>query len=144
MGLAKNNLNTDDITPLLSSFGKVPLPADQVEAYQAELKKRDVIIEKNKKLKASKKPEEPVPIMDALESEVQRDAEGNEVTNYFLLKCPQFKHLNLCLNKIGDDAKDPVMKALQTTPDDFGITLAGNQLSGASAAAIHQMIKEVH
>ena len=37
--------------PILDSFGRVPLPADQVEAYQAELKKRDVIIEKNKKLR---------------------------------------------------------------------------------------------
>ena len=81
-------MSTEDIMPILSSFGKVPFPADQVEAYQAELKKRDTIVEKNKKLKASKKPEEPVPILDSLETETGRDAEGNEVTNYFLLKCP--------------------------------------------------------
>lgn len=90
------------------------------------MKKRDAIIDKNKKLKASKKPEEPVPIMDALESEPGRDAEGNEVTNYFLLKCPQFKHLNFCLNKIGDDSAKIIEKVLIQTPDDFGITLAGN------------------
>jgi hypothetical protein len=29
-----------------------------------KLKERDAIIEKNKKLKASKKPEEPVPVLD--------------------------------------------------------------------------------
>ena len=96
----------------MNSFGKVPFPNDQVEAYQAELKKRDAIIEKNKKLKASKKPEEPVPILDSLESEVARDAEGNEVVNYFLLKCPQFKHLNLCLNKIDDEALGVVEQVL--------------------------------
>jgi hypothetical protein len=39
------------LSPLLDCFGKVPFPTDQVEAYQGELKKRDVIIEKNKKLK---------------------------------------------------------------------------------------------
>jgi len=39
------------VLPILDSFGRVPLPADQVEAYQNELKKRDAIIEKNKKLK---------------------------------------------------------------------------------------------
>lgn len=51
LGLAKNGLSSEDISPLFASFGKVPLPGDQVEAYQAELKKRDAIIEKNKKLK---------------------------------------------------------------------------------------------
>ena len=64
LGLAKNGLTTDDILPILDSFGRVPLPADQVEAYQAELKKRDAIVEKNKKLKQQKKQEEPVPILD--------------------------------------------------------------------------------
>lgn len=51
LGLAKNKLTSEDVLPLLDSFGKVPFPADQVESYQAELKKRDAIIEKNKKLK---------------------------------------------------------------------------------------------
>ena len=51
LGLAKNKLTSDDLLPILDCFGKVPLPADQVEAYQGELKKRDTIIEKNKKLK---------------------------------------------------------------------------------------------
>lgn len=117
------------MAPVLACFGKVPLAADHVENYQAELKKRDAIVEKNKKLKASKKPEEPVPVMDALESEVTKDADGNDVTKYYLLKCPQFKHLNLCLNNIGDEAKDTLLKVLKTTPDDFGMTLAGNKLS---------------
>lgn len=40
---------------------------EQVEAHQAKLKARDAIIEKNKKLKASKKPEEPVPALDLIE-----------------------------------------------------------------------------
>ena len=51
LGLAKNKLTTEDVLPLLDCFGRVPLPSDQVEAYQAELKKRDAVIEKNKKLK---------------------------------------------------------------------------------------------
>jgi len=130
LGLAKNNLTTDDITPLLQSFGKVPFPADQVETYQAELKKRDAIIEKNKKLKQSKKPEEPVPILDSLESETGKDADGNEIVNYFLLKCPQFKHINLCLNQIDDESMGIIEQVLSQTPDDFGLTLSGNQISG--------------
>lgn len=51
LGLAKNKLTSEDVLPLLESFGRVPFPSDQVETYQAELKKRDAIIEKNKKLK---------------------------------------------------------------------------------------------
>ena len=136
VGLAKNNLTTENIEPLLASFGKVPFPADQVEAYQNELKKRDQIIEKNKKLKSQKKPEDPVPILDQLESEVGKDAEGNEVTNYFLLKCPQFKHLNLCLNKINDESMNQIQTVLSQTPDDFGITLSGNQISDTVAERI--------
>lgn len=32
-----------------------------------------MIVEKNKKLKASKKPEEPVPLLDVLESKLAKD-----------------------------------------------------------------------
>jgi len=49
------------VLPLFELFGRFPFPEDQVENQLAELKKRDAIVEKNKKLKASKKPEEPVP-----------------------------------------------------------------------------------
>jgi len=88
LGLAKNNLQTDDVLPLLNCFGRVPFPADQVEAYQVEIKKRDVIVEKNKKLKQQKKQEEPVPILDNIESETGKDADGNDEAKWFMLKCP--------------------------------------------------------
>lgn len=67
-------------------------------AYQQRLKERDAILEKNKKLKASKKPEEPVPLLDALESKMVKDDTGAEVANWWMLVNPQFKHLNICLN----------------------------------------------
>ena len=130
--------------PILDSFGRVPLPADQVEAYQGELKKRDAIIEKNKKLKQQKKPEEPVPVLDALESDVVRDADGNETTNWFLLRCPQFKHLNLCLNRIDDDAAARIEDVLMRTPDDFGFTLSGNPLSNPVISRIHRQVTALH
>ena len=60
-GMAKLGLENHHIKPLLGLIGKFPFPVDEVESHLAELKKRDVIVEKNKKLKASKKPEEPVP-----------------------------------------------------------------------------------
>lgn len=51
LGMAKNNIQSDDVCHLLKSFGKVAFEASQVEAHQAELKKRDQIIEANKKKK---------------------------------------------------------------------------------------------
>lgn len=64
LGLSKLNLTTEMVTPLFDMIGRFPFPEDQVENQLAELKKRDAIIEKNKKLKASKKAEEPVPQLD--------------------------------------------------------------------------------
>ena len=128
----------------MDCFGRVPFPADQVEAYQAELKKRDAIIEKNKKLKQQKKPEDPVPIMDSIESEITRDADGNESTNWFLLRCPQFKHLNFCLNQIDDEIAAKVEDVLMRTPDDFGFTFSGNPISNPQIMSIHRKITALH
>ena len=33
LGLAKNKLTTEDVVPLISCFGRVPFPSDQVEQY---------------------------------------------------------------------------------------------------------------
>ena len=67
LGLAKCNLQAKSLTKIINQIGRIPFPNDQAEAHLAKLKARDVIIEKNKKLKASKKPEEPVPILDNIE-----------------------------------------------------------------------------
>lgn len=37
---------------MLELFGRFPFPEDQVENQLAELKKKEVIVEKNKKLKS--------------------------------------------------------------------------------------------
>ena len=98
VGLAKLNLTTSAVQPLLKCFGRQPFPSADVPAYQQKMKERDAIVEKNKKLKAGKKPEEPVPLLDILESKQGKDETGQEITNWFLLVNPQFKHFNLCLN----------------------------------------------
>jgi hypothetical protein len=40
------------------------------------MKARDAILEKNKKLKASKKPEEPVPALDLIEQATYLNSQG--------------------------------------------------------------------
>ena len=103
-----------------------------MSAYQLKLKERDAIIEKNKKLKASKKPEEPVPLYDSIESKVVKDEAGNDYTQWFVIVNPQFKHLNVCLNQIDDTAVADIERMQQITPDDFCLTLSGNQFSDES------------
>lgn len=108
------------------------------------MKNRDVIIEKNKKLKAQKKPEELVPVLDNLESEIQRDENGNDVTVWYLLRNPQFKHLNLCLNQVDDDVLERVEELMTSTNDDFGLTLSGNPLSAPKVKEIQTKIEKLH
>lgn len=46
-----------------------------------------------------------------------------------MLKNVQFKHINVCMNDIGDEIKDSIVALLRRTNDDFGITLSGNPIS---------------
>jgi hypothetical protein len=108
------------------------------------LKNRDVIIEKNKKLKQQKKPEEAVPVLDNLESEQVKDEDGNEVTQWYLLRNPQFKHLNLCLNNLDDEILPQVEEVLMASPDDFGFTLSGNRITEPRVKDIHRQVEALH
>jgi len=82
--------------------------------------------------------------MDSIESEVTRDADGNETTNWFLLRCPQFKHLNFCLNAIDDEFAHKCEDVLMRTPDDFGFTLSGNPMSNPVIAGLHRKVVNLH
>ena len=82
--------------------------------------------------------------MDSIESEITRDADGNESTNWFLLRCPQFKHLNFCLNQIDDEIAAKVEDVLMRTPDDFGFTFSGNPISNPQIMSIHRKITALH
>ena len=83
-------------------------------------------------------------MLDSLESEVTRDGDGNETQNWFLLRCPQFKHLNLCLNEIDDEVAAKIEDVLMRTPDDFGFTLSGNPMSNPMISRIHRQVQNLH
>ena len=51
LGLAKNNISSEDAMTILNNFGKIPFDAEKVASYQDELKKRDQLVEANKKKK---------------------------------------------------------------------------------------------
>jgi len=129
LGLAKNGLKNSHIEAVASYIGRMPFPSDQVDGHLAKIKQRDQILEKNKKLKNSKKPEEPVPIIDNIEQTTSVNAEGQEVQSWVILKNIQFKHLNMCMNEVDDDCKEVISALVKRTNDDFGMTLSGNNFS---------------
>lgn len=130
LGMAKCNLTSVDVLPLFDSIGRIPFPEEEVEAHLAKCKARDTIVEKNKKLKSSKKPEEPVPLIDNIEQVAGKDEEGNEISSWVLVRNVQYKHLNFCMNPdIDDEIEDPLRNLLKRTNDDFGITLSGTAMS---------------
>ena len=87
-GLSKLSLTTDMVKPLFNLIGRFPFPADEVEEHLKNLKARDAIVEKNKKLKSSKKPEEPVPQLDDIEEIKKVNEHGEEVAEWVTIKNP--------------------------------------------------------
>lgn len=63
---------------------------------------------------------------------------------WYLIRNPQFKHLNLCLNDIKDDVLGQVEELLMNTTDDFGVTLAGNALTAPRVKEIHTKVEKLH
>ena len=61
-----------------------------------------------------------------------------------MLKCPQFKHLNFCLNKVDEEASATIEDVLMRTPDDFGFTLSGNPIEGAPIIKIQNAVVNLH
>lgn len=144
LGLSKLNLTSEMVTPLFDMIGRFPFPEDQVENQLAELKKRDVIIEKNKKLKASKKAEEPVPQLDNIEQITRKTEEGEEIQEWVTVKNPQFKHLNLCMNQLDDDLEELLGTVLGRSSDEFGITVSSNKLTDEVIQKLHEKIQNLH
>jgi hypothetical protein len=144
LGLAKNGFQVADVKPLLDCMGKVEFAPEQVDIHQNKIKERNAIIEKNKKLRSQKKPEEAVPIVDNLEQVQSRDTEGNEISTWFLCRVPQFKHLNLCMNKLDEEILTDVEDVLSRTTDDFGFTLTGNPMDAEAVKAVQANVESAH
>lgn len=85
--MAKNGLTSVDMEPILENFGRQPFPVSEVENHKIKLKERDAVIEANKKTKG-KKPDLPVPVVDNIEPKTTKDVDGQEITNWFLIKNP--------------------------------------------------------
>ena len=67
LGLGNNNLsNLELLEKMLSKIGKKNISKEQAVEYEAKVKEKIQIIEKNKKLRTLKKPEAFVPVLDPM------------------------------------------------------------------------------
>lgn len=55
-----------------------------------------------------------------------------------------FKHINLCANDLNDECRDQVSALLKRTNDEFGLTLAGNPISKATAETFLKAAQDTH
>lgn len=143
-GFSKLNLTTQMVVPLFDLIGRFPFPADEVENHLKEMKARDAIIEKNKKLKSQKKPEEPVPQIDDIESIKRINEAGEEIEEWVTIKNPQIKHLNFCMNQIDDDIEKTLVDVIDRTQDEFSMTLSSNKVSEDVVERLHTKITKLH
>lgn len=85
-----------------------------------------------------------MPIVDNIESKTTKDSDGQEVTNWFLIKNPQFRHLNLCLNDLDEMVLKNLEMVYSYTADDFCITLSGNPMPEETIEQLYKHIKAEH
>lgn len=143
LGLSKLNIGTNDVLPLFDNIGRFTFDGD-VDERQKELKNRDAIVEKNKKLKASKKPEEPVPQLDDIQEITRINSGGQEIKEWVTIKNPQLKHINLCMNSIDNEAEAPLIALVERTTDEFSLTVSSNPIEQESLQKVHDKITAMH
>ena len=95
-------------------------------------------------MKLSKKLEGLCLILDIIEQVKIIGPDGNETPGWVILKNVQFKHVNVCMNEIGDDIKDTLINVLRRTNDDFGVTLSGNPVTKEIIDHLQKVALETH
>ena len=108
INLGGNNLKDEDLVMIKNSLGKIELNSEEIESYLRRFKDREVILEKNKKLKAGKKPEEAVPYIE----EVLQQGES-----YFLMKNTKLRSFNLMQNSFTEECFDTIIAMLELNQD---------------------------
>jgi hypothetical protein len=119
INLGANHFKNNDLNAMKDGVGKFPMAQDHIEIYHKKIKERDAVIEKNKKLKAQKKPEEPLPNVE-------------EITligdTYYTVKNTTLKSLNLMQNNFTETCFEDVINILDSNAD-FMLTIDGKIFS---------------
>lgn len=121
INLGANHFTDEDLSVLKIHLGKFPMTTEDLEAHNKKVKERDLIIQKNVKLKIQKKPEEPVPMQDevALIDEV-----------YYVIKNVQLRNLNLMQNEFTENCFESILSIIDSNPD-LLITMDGGVFNKA-------------
>jgi hypothetical protein len=108
LNLGRNCFNDNDLMLLKQFIGKIPMSQEDIENHNKKLKDRDAIIEKNKKLKIQKKPEEPLPVIPDVE---------NIDGHFFIMKNTKLRNLNLIQNNFTSDCFGCLCEILDNNPE---------------------------
>jgi len=108
INIGGNYLTDEDLIMIKNCIGKIQLSQDEIENYLRRVKEREAIIEKNKKQKAAKKPEEPVPFVE----EVVQQGDL-----YFIMKNTKLRTLNIMQNNFTEECFNVVISMLDLNPD---------------------------
>jgi len=108
INLGGNSFTNEDLKSIKNCIGKIQLSPEDVEDYLKRQKEREAIVEKNKKLKAAKKPEDPVPPIE----EVVQQGEL-----YFIMKNTKLRTLNIMQNNFTEECYETVIQMLDLNPD---------------------------
>ena len=123
IGLGKNKINsTNRIGKLLAKIGRYELNDEEYEQYLHDDKLKDNAIEKNKKLHALKKEEEPVPYIDPVSYE---DGVSKKPMMFY---CYNLKLINLNENNLETNIFNHIDTLKERIPRNHSqhISLAGN------------------
>jgi hypothetical protein len=108
VNFGRNYLNDSDLALLKEYIGKIPMSNEDVENHNKKLKERDAIIERNKKLKIMKKPEEPLPVIPDVEN-----IEGQ----FYIIKNTKLRNLNFIQNNFTGECLNTLSYILETNQE---------------------------
>ena len=121
IGLGKNNIDSvSKVAELLSLIGKTELTPEQLAKIQERTRERNMIIEKNKKLRTLKKPEEYV-------FYVETPAFSEETKTYYINSKENMRFINLMENRfVGNGVLDAIKDCYMRAPQ-MNFSLEGNK-----------------
>jgi hypothetical protein len=119
INLGANFFVDEDLATFRNFIGKNQLTNEQYENHSKKLKDKEAIIEKNKKLKAQKKPEEPLPFLE----EVTQIGDA-----FFIVKNCHLKNLNIMQNSFTEKCYETIISILEAN-NDILLTMDGKIFS---------------
>jgi len=118
---------------LFDKVGSTDTTKAEFDSYQVAFKNREAVVAKNLKLKAAKKPEEPLPYIE----EVTAEEGGKFVKKQY----PNLQYLNLVGNPIENESDYGYIEALLRRAPNLHIILSGTKINIETLAKLHDVFQ---